>query len=151
MVSAFRLTVFISLLVVAPAMAQSSDTSQQRLPVLPPPGPSGILLSMSRCATTADSPALPFDALGRNSARKSIGRATIRFLGREFPVFGRLIPSTNIAAQISALDSAIVGRAMIDPAGSGYGYERVPRRRSSRLTLSAPLAAPSPLMACESP
>jgi hypothetical protein len=149
MVFTLRFPIALALLVVAPAVPQASDMSQHQPPPSQAPRAEGILLSASRCSTATDSTVSPFGADKRTSARRAVGTTKFKLLGRTFLVFGRLVPSTNVAAQIGALDSAIVGRAMMDPIGSGYGYERAPRKRSSELTLSAPAAAPP--VVCQSP
>lgn len=149
MVFTLRFAVAVVLFLVAPAVSQASDTSQHQPPPLPAPRPEGILLSVSRCSTATDPTVFPLDAVRRKPARRAVGTATVRLLGRPFVVFGRLVPSTNVAAQIGDLDSAIVGRATIDPIGSGYGPERAPKKRRP-MTLPAP-AATAPPFVCESP
>jgi hypothetical protein len=150
MVFTLRFAIAVALLVVAPPVSQASDTPQQQPPPLPAPRPEGILLSVSRCSTATDSTVFPLDTVRRKPARRPIGTATVKLLGRPFVVFGRLVPSTNVAAQMGDLDSAIVGRATIDPIGSGYGPERAPKKRRPAVTIPAPAAATPPFV-CESP
>jgi hypothetical protein len=120
-----RLSVVVALTLIggAPRVGAASDLLQSSQLIAAAPV-SGAELSLSGCGP---SPAGGVSPTVTTRSDHGLGRTVMTVLGRRVLVFGRFVPSTNIAAQMGALDPSVVATAMAMPNTRGYGDER-PRR-----------------------
>ena len=138
MVSRLSLVLAVVLITNAPQAYAASDLFQTSPIVVPPPIPGGKPLSLSGCVP-ADANASIADASMARRQHRNIAKTTIDVLGRKVLVFGRFVPSTNVAAQMGALDPPVVAAAMAVPAARGYGDNYPPARRTTgAMVLSSP-------------
>jgi hypothetical protein len=120
----------------APQMSVASDLFQTPPLVLPAPVPHGKPLSLSGCGTGANAMTVT-----DTHRRHRLGTTTLDVLGRKVLVFGRLFPSTNVAAQMGALDPPVVATAMVSRGAASYGEDRLPAKRTAgRDVLPSPMA-----------
>jgi hypothetical protein len=120
-----RLSVVVALTLIggAPRVGAASDLLQSSQLIAAAPV-SGAELSLSGCGPSLAGGVSPTVT---TRSDHGLGRTVMTVLGRRVLVFGRFVPSTNIAAQMGALDPSVVATAMAMPNARGYGDER-PRR-----------------------
>jgi hypothetical protein len=125
----------VALVTGAAEVRAASDLFQTPPLVVPAPVPGGKPISLLGCAatdTTVSTAAL------NAPARRNIVKTTIDVLGRKVLVFGRFVPSTNIAAQMGFLDAPVVAAAMTTPAARGFGEDHLPRKRTASAAALSP-------------